>query len=184
MDCRGCEVRKRIVKNYDVEPLAHIKLLNGTIVHSDAGSDIIDSYFVFKCTEKKTGKHETIYCGRPTAEDFCKLTGKRLPAIFNPLQEHGKTSGGSLNERDSKKIRWNPVRKELYNATMLLIVAWNAKPDSVLYSIKDEIEKQIDREPCISQIKSINTILCKGHTTMKKVLHRLEAKNEIKKYSF
>lgn len=184
MNCRGPKERKRIVANYDVEPVAHIKLLNGQVIHSDAGGDITDRYFLFRCTENRTGRVKQICCGTPTAMDFSKLTGKGLPSIFNPLRVTGSDGGDGGGGKSGVKPPWNPVRKQLYDATMLIIVAWNAKLDSVLYSIKEELEKDPEIEPCMGKIKSINTILRKGNTTMRQTLNRLGQKNDMKEYSF
>ncbi|MFC2584840.1 MAG: hypothetical protein ACFNVX_11620 [Lachnoanaerobaculum saburreum] len=44
MNCRGNETRQRIAKNYEVEPKAHIKLLENQQKYSDAGAIIEDEY--------------------------------------------------------------------------------------------------------------------------------------------
>ena len=46
MNCRGHETRQRIVRDYEVQPEAHIKLLANQQKHSDAGATIEDEYKV------------------------------------------------------------------------------------------------------------------------------------------
>ena len=48
MECRGYDKRKKIVKEYNVIPVAHLKLLSHQTKHSDAGSTIKDEYYIFK----------------------------------------------------------------------------------------------------------------------------------------
>lgn len=122
MDCRGTERRKYIVENYYVQPIAHLKLLNGKIVHSDAGRDISDSYFIFRCIDKKSGKSDIIQCGLPTAKELCNRIRKQVPPIYNPLHVTG-TAGTAKGGSKKPQIKWNPTRQQLYDATMLLIIA-------------------------------------------------------------
>ncbi len=46
MNCRGHETRQRIVRDFEVHPKAHIKLLANQQKHSDAGATIEDEYKV------------------------------------------------------------------------------------------------------------------------------------------
>lgn len=88
MYCRGHATRIKIIKTYKLVPLGRFKLLNGQSVMSDAGNrDIIDEYTVFECIEiNNPDHHETIYCGKSVAEDFCALASISLPPLFNPLK--------------------------------------------------------------------------------------------------
>ena len=56
MDCRGEGRREQIVREYNVVPVIHAKLLKGQTKHSDAGALIEDQYYIFECTHKKQGK--------------------------------------------------------------------------------------------------------------------------------
>ncbi|MCI6006637.1 MAG: hypothetical protein MRZ25_00010 [Ruminococcus sp.] len=60
MNCRNTETRRRIVEEYDVKPVAHIKLLAGQIKHSDAEAVIRDEYYIFTAKNKGNGKTEII----------------------------------------------------------------------------------------------------------------------------
>lgn len=188
MDCRGKRKRRNIVTNYYVKPIAHLKLLKGFVVHSDAGRDITDSYFIFECIQKNSKQIDYICCGRPTAVEFAKLTKCSLPPIYNPLKAITKESVQhniiDKNQIISNKVTWNPLRLQLYNATMLLICYWNGKPNTPLFEIKDYLERDPEKTPCTSKIKSINTMLRHTNNTMNSVLNKIKQNNNLKDFQF
>lgn len=61
MKCRGTETRKKIVKEYYVEPVAHLKLLANQTKHSDAEAKIEDEYYIFTATRKKMDAKKKYY---------------------------------------------------------------------------------------------------------------------------
>ena len=63
MNCRGTETRQRIVKEYNVKPVAHIQLLAGQTKHSDAEAIIKEEYYIFNAERKSDGQKEIIQCG-------------------------------------------------------------------------------------------------------------------------
>ncbi|MGN1457367.1 MAG: hypothetical protein ACI4XP_05360 [Acutalibacteraceae bacterium] len=188
MNCRGKNRRIQIVSEYDIIPIAHMKLLNGKTIPSDAGGDITDTYYIFKCTNKQSGEEEIIYCGTPTAKELCKMIGKKPPILFNPLKSDCISSHNvdafENNKPDSNAQKWNPTRKQLYNATMLIISDWDAKPNTPLFFIKSELETHIDTEPALKLIKSINTILKNSRNTIRKIISKLEKNNDLKEFKF
>ena len=56
MDCRTQERREQIVNDYNVVPVAHVKLLTGQTKHSDAGQMINDKYYIFHAFPKLGGE--------------------------------------------------------------------------------------------------------------------------------
>lgn len=187
MDCRGHKKREMIVQHYSVTPIAHIKLINGNKIISDAGGDISDSYFIFTCKSKFNGMEEIIYCGKPTAQDFCNMTNQELPELFNPLKSSEKAEHKQIHsnyQKLNKSKKWNETRSQLYNATMLLIAIFDAKPNTPLFSIKSELETYVTYEPYFSRIKAINTIIHKSKKTLRDILNDLGQKNNMKEYSF
>lgn len=56
MECRSTEKRQWIVRNYNVEPVAHIQLLKGQTKHSDAGAIIENDYYIFHAVGRASGK--------------------------------------------------------------------------------------------------------------------------------
>lgn len=192
MNCRGHEKRIKIVENWEVTPLAHIKLLDGSEIHSDAGNDITDSYYLFQCVNRVTGVNDAIRCGRAVAEDFCSLTGCTMPKYFNPIRmesegnPHISNSGSDVTQ---KKAEWNPMRLQLYHAIMLIIVAWNAKPGTPLYSVLKRVvnDRFLAYPPREGDIKAVNTILKNGKTTISKVTQQIEVlanNKKMKNYQF
>lgn len=192
MDCKGHGKRIQIVKDYNVIPEAHLPVLNGISIHSDAGRDITDTYYVFSCISKLTGNQEMIVCGRPTAIDFSTLTGKPLPQLFSPLVNaplaggvNAKLRVGLVNHLNHPP-KWNKARKQLYNATMLMIMYTGNRPDPYqpLFGIKRDIEELPYVETQVRHVKSLVTILKKFNTTIPKVIDRLSVNNHIRNFDF
>lgn len=192
MNCRGHERRIKIVKNWEVTPLAHIKLLDGSEIRSDAGNDITDSYYLFQCANKMTGVSDSIRCGRAVAEDFCNLTGSMMPKYFNPLRVEGDGKSQTIGYSSStiqEEAGWHPMRVQLYHAIMLIIVAWNAKPGTPLYSVLKRVVNGnfLARPPREGDIKAVNTILKHGKTTISQVIQQIEVlanNKKMKNYQF
>lgn len=192
MDCRGHNRRIQIVQNYDVIPEVHLPVMNGITIKSDAGNDISKTYFIFTCIPKTTGKKETIICGRTTANDFSKLTGKELPLLFNPLINAPLVGGINANaarlgnHNNHPHIKWNKARKQLYNATMLMILYTGNKPDPFqpLFGIRRDIEKYPNYSVQIRHVKALVTVLKKFKTTIPKVIDKLEVNNMMIAYNF
>lgn len=166
MNCRGHETRQRIVRDYEVQPEAHIKLLANQQKHSDAGATIVDEYYVFSAKRKTDGNKEVIQCGMGAARDFLELINHKGLPLFNPLvgepyvnnrQEYDNRESGNLQSE-----KWNKTAKQLYNAIMWLIILWNAKPDTPLFDFKDEVCQCKNLEPFDNRIKRVNTTIKNG----------------------
>lgn len=82
MNCRGHETRQRIVRDFEVQPKAHIKLLANQQKHSDAGATIEDEYYVFIAESKIDGKKEVIQCCMGAARDFLELINHKGLPLF------------------------------------------------------------------------------------------------------
>ena len=166
MNCRGHETRQRIVRDYEVQPEAHIKLLANQQKHSDAGATIEDEYYVFSAKHKTDGKKEVIQCGMDAARDFLELINHKGLPLFNPLvgnrhvnnrQKYDNRGSGNLQSKN-----WNETANQLYNAIMWLIILWDAKPDTPLFDFKDEVIRYKTFEPFESKIKRVNTTIKNG----------------------
>lgn len=188
MNCRGKETRRKIIQNYEIKPIAHIKLISGRKVRSDAGHEITDSYYIFDCKHRITGEKDVIQCGEPVAKDFLELIQSDPLPIFNPISEDGKLCVDSINLRNrnakTSLKKWNLAAKQLYNAIMILIVAWDAKPNTPLFKMKEDSEKYYGCTPYISRIKPINNILKSKNLTISNVIEKLSENNNLKKYEF
>lgn len=166
MNCRGHETRQRIVRDYEVQPEAHSRLLANQQKHSDAGATIKDEYYVFSAKCKSNGKKEIIQCGMCAARDFLKLINHKGLPLFNPLA--GNIHANNRTERVNGGIvnlyneNWNETAKQLYNAIMWLIILWDAKPDTPLFDFRNEVIRYKNCEPFDSKIKRVNTAVKNG----------------------
>ena len=186
MNCRGHETRQRIVRDYKVQPEAHIKLLANQQKHSDAGATIEDEYYIFSAKCKANGKKEFIQCGMGAARDFLELINHKGLPLFNPLvgkthvdDRQGYDNRGSENSQTEK---WNETAKQLYNAIMWLIILWDAKPDTPLFDFKDEVIKYKTYEPFESRIKRVNSTIKNGSKgkTLTEMIDDYRSDNDIR----
>ena len=186
MNCRGHETRQRIVRDYKVQPEAHIKLLANQQKHSDAGAIIEDEYYIFSAKHKTNGKKEVIQCGMGAARDFLALINHEGLPLFNPLmgepnvnkrQEYNNKGSGYLQSK-----KWNKTAKQLYNAIMWLIILWDAKPDTPLFDFKDEVIKYKTYEPFESRIKRVNSTIKNGSKgkTLTEMIDDYRSDNDIR----
>ncbi len=186
MNCRGNETRQRIVRDYEVQPKAHIKLLANQQKHSDAGATIEDEYYVFSAKRKTDGKKEVIQCGMAVARDFLELINHKGLPLFNPLVgEPYVNNRQEYDNRGSEKLqpeKWNETAKQLYNAIMWLIILWNAKPDTPLFDFKDEVCKYKNLEPFDNRIKRVNTTIKNGgkEKTLTEMINGYRMDNDIR----
>lgn len=186
MKCRGRKEREKIVKNYQVTPMAHIRLLAGQTKRSDAEADIINEYYIFEAIDSN-GNKEFIQCGMGAARDFLELLNHEGLPLFNPLHAEGNLEdqgGGNLRiEGNGRQIQgWNETARQLYNAVMWLIIAWDAKPDTPLFEFKNEIIKYKNCVPFDSKIKRVNTIIQKDRKgrTLTEIINGFSAENDIR----
>lgn len=164
MNCRGTETREKLANEYDIKPVAHIKLLAGQSKHSDAEAVIKDEYYIFSAKNKNDGNCEIIQCGMGAARDFLKILGIKGLPLFNPLkEEHGtKESLKATESKTNNGEGWDKTAKQLYNAIMWLIIIWDAKPNTPLFEFKDDIVKYKNFEPFDWKIKRVNTVIAHG----------------------
>lgn len=164
MKCRGTETRKKIVQEYYVEPVAHLKLLANQRKYSDAEAIIEGEYYIFIATRKQDGYKDIIQCGMGAARDFLKILGHKGLSLFNPLEENYDKSqtNDSVPSNSSSNKNWNPIAKQLYNAIMWIIMLWNAKPGTPLFDFRDDVEKYKALQPFDWKIKRVNTAIVNG----------------------
>lgn len=185
MICRGEEIRKQLVQDYDIKPIMHTILLNGQTLYSDANKPIKREYYIFEYIHKITRDKGTIVCGMGAARHFLELTGSKPLPLFNMLRVCGNASGGNAGIKAA--IQWNATAKQLYNAIMILIIEWNAKPGTILYNLKIDVETHMCWPPDANKIKLVNGIIAKDHQkrTVREMLYDFQkAGNDIKDFKF
>ena len=174
--CRTPELREELCREFFITPVAHLTLLNGQRIHSDAGGYITENYFRFKAIHRRSGQEETIVCGYPTGCHFCDLLGVDRPPLFNPLQVAG-AGGGRGGGGGVPRPRWNPTMLQLSNAVNILLSYLAEREESPLLDIKAKIDANLTRPPFISLVKAVNTIIGKYGTTMTDILDEIERRN-------
>lgn len=186
MNCRGTETRHNIIKKYNVEPVAHIKLLAGQSKNSDAEATIRDEYYIFSATRKLDGKTEIIQCGMGAARDFLRMLDIAGLPLFNPLKGKNISKTKIVSKENKTRCErmsdWNATAKQLYNAIMWLIIAWDAKPDTPLFEFKNDIEKYKNLNPFDWKIKRVNTAIANGGKgkTLTEIVDSFRKNNVIK----
>ncbi|MEK4512834.1 hypothetical protein [Paenibacillus sp. FSL K6-2524] len=185
--CRSLEVRKRLIYEYEIKPIAHIRLLNGQIRKSCTGDKLTDSYYCFSYRKlNEGGNSETFLCGTHAANSFLELLNHSKLPLFDPLgiDNHG---AGNSSSNGNMIVTWRPAAKQLYNAIHLLIICWGIVPGSVLKDIKSKLEVYTDREPLASQVKSLNTIISKdkhGRTLQEMIEEFRDANEKLRQFQF
>lgn len=182
MDCRGHDTRVNIVNEYNVTPIAHFPVYGDEVIRSDAGGDITDSYFLFDCVHKETGEKDGICCGEPTARDFAELLHVTLPRIDNPFREEGL--GGGENGGGVHDMRWEPMKRQLYNATMLFIMSLKGRRNDIAFKKIVVFRQESNIRPKLSEIKTINTLYRQYNRTAREVINNLAEEGRTKEYRF
>lgn len=122
------------------------------------------------------------------AKKFLELLRLDPLPLFNPLQqnaEHNEARQNVINPSIANK-EWHTEAKQLHNAINLIIVCWNRPIGGALLDIKTKLERFYDKEPFISQIKAINTILSydREGRTLSQQIAELAQGNNIRNFTF
>lgn len=183
MNCRGHSTRIDIVKRYKVIPLVHLQLLNGQTKNSDAGQIIKNDYYIFKLINKQNEfDFCNIICGIEAASDFLTLIKHNGLSVFNPLVSIANNQLLHKNSIFNNSQKKNEIAVQLYNAIMWIIILIDAKTETPIYKIKEELEKYMNYEPYLSKIKGVNTIIkqCFKENTLSDKINELRDKNKIR----
>ena len=187
--CRGHERRLWLCREYEITPIAHLKLLKGQRLDSCAGGEITDNYFRFHA--RRRGNPEDfgdIICGYPTGCDFCDILNIDKPPLFNPLRAEpggGGGAGGGNGGNNPAQEQWNPCMLQLSNAVKILLAYLPYREDSPLSNIQEKICNYPFCNPFPKYIKSVNTVLRNYDLTMDDVLEDIERQNgPIKDFHF
>ena len=170
-DCRGEKTREQLVHDFEIVPLAHVRLLNGQTKESCAGPDV-GEYYVFSYRSRANRKDVgTFVCGITAANDFINLIQRQDPAVnrlplFDPLAGLGQVgnannAGRAGAGRGTQQVaNWNPIAKELYDAIGMICLIWNLDNVSgALERVLFNLVSNPTQVPDDSDIRSINTII-------------------------
>ena len=192
--CRTEKKRLELLDNYEFIPISHMILLYGQEKHSAAERKITKEYYCFSY-KNKTLEYDkgTFFVGTPVAKNFLELLKLEPLPLFNPIKSlennkkriYRKTNFGNINENN-----WNELALELYEIIHIILMAWDTY-GGILADILSKTRKYYYKEPFLSSIKSVNTIIKNGEERNGKKRNILEILkefkemgNEIKEYSF
>lgn len=172
-DCRGEDNRAELVQDFEILPLAHVRLLDGQTRESCAGPTLDREYYVFSY-QSYTNRADTgtFVCGITVAHDFINLIQQRNPEVhrlplFDPLAGFAQVENANNVDRGAGRGRqqvpiWNPVARELYEAISIICLMWNLDNiGGVLERVLCNLATNPMQEPSVSDIRSINTIVFK-----------------------
>lgn len=173
--CKGPECRKQKVKEYEIRPIAHVKLLTGQSKISCTGQKLKDAYYLFDY-QHKTNKQDngSFYCGTVAARDFLTLTKEKPLELFNPFIEPPRP----FNEASDSK--WSAEALELYIALHLIIICWDMPIYGRLIKIKRSLEKKPYLKPHYDDVVFINNVIGKDSKkrTLTYMLEELRENNQ------
>ncbi|OWA34243.1 hypothetical protein B9G55_18155 [Saccharibacillus sp. O16] len=178
--CRGLETRRKLKEEYDLKPIAHVRLLTGQQRRSCTGNLLTDSYYCFSY-KKHNGKDEGDFlCGEHAATSFLELTGHKKIPLFDPLSHQGTLKAGKNIDSISSAEKWNPIAKQLYDAINLLLICWGSMPGQALRDISEKLLKYKNCPPFPSQIKAVNIVISKDkkERTLNQMLDELRIQNK------
>ncbi|EGR1752563.1 hypothetical protein [Vibrio parahaemolyticus] len=183
MKCRGTESRQRIVDNYTIKPVAHVKLLNNQQKLSCTNITLTNSYYCFDYTSRTDPSDKgTFYCGDHAANEFLEMAGLDPLPLFNPLVSSGTGGGGGNGETSTTK--WDPLAKELNTAINMLVVCWDVVPGGPLADIQANLREYYYSTPFPSKVKAVNTIIGNDGRTLQEMIDALRGTNNIRKFQF
>jgi len=187
MYCRGEDNRIEIVKEFEVLPLAHVKLLAGQTKKSCTGDELISSYYCFNYSARNGSENGVLLCGSHAADHFLSLIGHPGLALFNPLaslvSSNGGNGGGSSG---GGKVQWHAAAKQLHDAINLLVVCWSTVPGAALLGVKTKLEKFPGSSPFASQVKAVNTVIGRDYKkrSLSQMIAELAVNNNLRKFNF
>jgi len=188
MNCRGKETRIKIVREYTLEPTAHLQLLDGQQKTSCTGDRLTDSYYVFSYMRGE--ERGTIQCGSHAAKHFLELIGADPLPLFSLLVStgtgHSETSSSKEGASPRPRKKWNSKSKQLHDAINVIIVTWDVVANGPLLDIKKQLEEYPHSEPFDSKIKAVNTIASKDPKgrTIQDMISELGERNSVRRFEF
>lgn len=185
--------RIELVKQYNVTPVSHLKLLEDEEEVTSIGRKVTDQYYSFRYNHKFNKEEGGFICGITAAKDFLKLTGHTPLKPFSILKysKSNMSVGRSSINDYGKPQKWNKVAEQLANAIDIFIILKNIKEvNGVLLDRKLELNKYFYSEPKPWKIKSVNTIISRDsfNNTQRTLQEMLNDKRQdgynIRKFDF
>lgn len=107
LKCKGSECREKLVREYNLDPRAHTKLLNGQEKISCTGYPLKEAYYTFEYTSKTNpAEKNSLFCGSHAAKHFLQLLNIPELPIYNPLTMRGNGPTKNSSEAGNGKAHW------------------------------------------------------------------------------
>lgn len=186
---RGDTMKEAIVRDYVIQPVAHLKLIPGQEKTSYSKYPLTDQYYCFSFQSRVYKEDKgAFFCGKDVAKDFIRLiNGNELP-LFNPLKSENTADGvrsGSSSDGLGIGIKPNADKKLFIDAARLLMTLWDStsKGQTPLASVLNEaIAAGLDTRPEFKHVLSVNTMLGNTKNTLSGLLD--EARNKYPNVAF
>lgn len=179
INCRGDEVKLKIVSGYHLKPVVYIRLLNGQRVGGCCGP-ITDKYYLFEAEHRETKKVASFCVGYDCAGQFLKLINHPPLHLFDPFKGESGAKIGGGNDDGGHGQAIDPLNKELRDAIHILCSAWGGKaPQGGLRQFLEYINKNPGRPTNSFAIKGFNRIVgkdAKGRT-LTKIIEDIRSEN-------
>ena len=173
---RGSEIRRELLTEYDIVPIAHFKLLPGQEKYSYSGYVLKERYYCFQFTHRESGAVGSFLCGYKAAEDFLLLLEIGPISIFNPLRSENFGTGtgtGTGTEVPLKTIKINESKQLFVDAARLLMMLWDSASKGMTplaLALQGAIKAGMDKPVEYRHVLTVNTILAKSGRTLTKHL--------------
>lgn len=185
---RGKEAKEKFVRDYtDVQVFAYVVLPKGCKRKSQCGGKLTDRCYHFSAVCKKTQKQEQFFLGYDCGKQLMKMLNIPAVKLFNPfVQTHknAKTKGATHHANNIKE-EFTPLGKELFDLINLTYMGLKLKDFEILDSISIKIRNKANENPKARYFASVNTILGEFHSTIQKILEKLQKNNpQFRKFDF
>ena len=185
--CYGKENKLRIVKNYYLTPLHHIKLLNNQEKKGCCGK-LTDQYYIFQAKNKVSNESERFIVGKNCAEQLLELINHKKLELFNPLkhtptENNNSLKNNSTNNINHDRVKLNAFNQQLITAMTLLCACWNTYPKGGW----EKILKYTYDKPNIKNVNGLvwfNQFLKEKDKTLTEIVDHQRKYNKIKDYDF
>jgi hypothetical protein len=193
--CRTLEARRKIVRDYNLNPQTHVVLLPGQIKKNLAGGILTGKYYAFEYEEKNNKNNKgAFFCGYVCGESFCNLLGiKKLP-LFNPLTTptllpanhaaNPETTKDSKGAEHPETHPMDPLNKELYTAINLHVVLHDTPAHGLHAAILQYIRKNPSRRTDTIFVEHFNNYLKTIYTYPSTLLTKCTEIPGMRKFTF
>ncbi|UOF13246.1 hypothetical protein IEQ11_15995 [Lysobacter capsici] len=182
-DRRGNERKEIWLKESELVPILHTRLLHGDRLTCCCGDLLTTNYYRFDVRSRSTGNSTNIaYAGDGCSAKLIELSGQigrpiSKLRLFDPLAAapRAESGRGTGEQGNGGRVIWSPVNRELIDAISLFCIAWRrtSLPD-VLLTIRDEVESR-PTVPHLRGAAALNTILRKFGGDQRTLSQRLNA---------